>query len=927
MSIYRGAGGAGDAVADSSSEALLIRDLAVEVQADADAAAGSATSASTSATNAATSATSASNSATAAATSATNASNSASAASTSATNAANSATAAQTAETAAELAETNAETAETNAANSASAASSSASAASTSATNASNSATAAATSATNASNSATAASTSASNAATSATNAANSATAAQTAETNAETAETNAETAQAAAEAAQLAAETAETNAETAETNAEAAQAAAEAAQLAAELAQTNAETAETNAETAASNAATSATNAGNSASAAATSETNAAASAAAAAASYDNFDDRYLGSKTAAPTLDNDGNALVVGALYYNDGTVTPADKGMYVYDGTQWIAASAASTAILTVFKYTATAGQTTFTGADDNALTLTYTAGSAIITVNGAVMEVGVDVTATTGTSIVLAQAALVGDEVNIYAFATFNIANTYTQAEVDAFAVKLTGNQTVAGVKTFSSPVTTSAGTVSAPAITTTGDTNTGIFFPAADTIAFTEGGVESMRIDASGNLGVGTVSPANTLNVVKDNTAFRGQLSLQTASASNVAQMTFYNQSTLSAQFYQDYSDNSLNITNTRASHTALWTNGFERMRIDSSGNVGIGQSAPNNKLQSSYTVPASAPSAGAGAHGLAVGSSGFGLAAGALSSGNSYIQSTRWDGSATNYDLILQPNGGNVGIGTSSPTDSQSFGRAVDTRGTNGAAYYAATSDNTTRSFLATFTGAGYTGTETNHPFLFRTNNTERMRITSGGDLLVGTNSGIGNIKVVIKGNDTLGLQGSTATNTGNIFFRNPSATNFWSISTVEANFYIADADFSNFAYLNQNPTSWLFASDARLKKNIQDLNYGIDTVMAMKPRSFDYINTNKHDIGFIAQELRDVVPEAVSGNELPFDDADTPQEKANKILGVGKETLIPVLVKAIQEQQELIKQLQADVAALKGTI
>ena len=55
----------------------------------------------------------------------------------------------------------------------------------------------------------------------------------------------------------------------------------------------------------------------------------------------------------------------------------------------------------------------------------------------------------------------------------------------------------------GVATFS------AGTVSAPAITTTGDTNTGIFFPAADTIAFTEGGVESMRIDSSGNLLVGT----------------------------------------------------------------------------------------------------------------------------------------------------------------------------------------------------------------------------------------------------------------------------------------------------------------------------------------------------------------------------------------------------------------------------------
>jgi hypothetical protein len=161
--------------------------------------------------------------------------------------------------------------------------------------------------------------------------------AAETAETNAETAETNAETAQTAAEAAQLAAEAAqtaaelaETNAETAETNAEAAQTAAEAAQLAAENAQTAAELAETNAETAETGAVAA--------------QLAAESARDSALAAYDNFDDRYLGAKTSDPTLDNDGDALIAGALYFNS-----VDGAMRVYTGSVWVDAYAAGTSFL--------------------------------------------------------------------------------------------------------------------------------------------------------------------------------------------------------------------------------------------------------------------------------------------------------------------------------------------------------------------------------------------------------------------------------------------------------------------------------------------------------------------------------------------------------------------------------------------------
>lgn len=191
----------------------------------------------------------------------------------------------------------------------------------------------AADSATAAASSASSASSSASTATTQATNASNSATAAQTAETAAELAETNAETAQAAAASSASAASTSATNASNS-----------------------------------ASAASTSATNASNSATAAATSATN-------AAASYDAFDDRYLGSKSSNPTVDNDGNALLTGALYFN--TTVPE---MRLYNGSSWIFIGSGAAA--GVESFNTRTGAVTLTSSDvTTALTYTPLAPAAI------------------------------------------------------------------------------------------------------------------------------------------------------------------------------------------------------------------------------------------------------------------------------------------------------------------------------------------------------------------------------------------------------------------------------------------------------------------------------------------------------------------------------------------------------------------
>ena len=281
-------------------------------------------------TNASTSASTATTQATTATTQATNAATSATAASTSATNAATSATAASTSAT---NAATSASTATTQATNAAT----SASTATTQATNAATSETNAATSETNAATSATTATTQATNAATSATTATTQATNASTSATNASTSETNASTAKTAAETAQTAAETAETNAATSATAASTSATNSATSATASLTAQTAAELAETNAETAETNAATSATNAN-------TAKLAAEAAQTAAELASDTFEDTYLGAKASNPTVDNDGDALTTGDLYFN----TTSDE-MRVYNGTSWQTAAVSTASML--------------------------------------------------------------------------------------------------------------------------------------------------------------------------------------------------------------------------------------------------------------------------------------------------------------------------------------------------------------------------------------------------------------------------------------------------------------------------------------------------------------------------------------------------------------------------------------------------
>ena len=258
----------------------------------------------------------------------------------------------------------------------------------------------------------------------------------------------------------------------------------------------------ETNAATSESNAATSETNAAASESAASTSEGNAATSASAssssatassnsataAAASYDSFDDRYLGPKASDPTLDNDGSALLSGAMYWST-----SEDVMKVYTGSLWKLVSTVVEGVYQVTEFTNIATQTT--------LTITYDVGLAQVLYNGVQLNFS-DFTATNGTTIVLASPVALADDV-----ITVILWGAVTSSSLVGTAAALdTG--TAAGELPTNADLATGAFTTVGTAATK----NTGV---TTGTLPFAE---DVVLVDASGNANVNGILTADGLTV-------------------------------------------------------------------------------------------------------------------------------------------------------------------------------------------------------------------------------------------------------------------------------------------------------------------------------------------------------------------------------------------------------------------------
>jgi len=247
---------------------------------------------------------------------------------------------------------------------------------------------------------------------------------------------------------------------------------------------------------------------------------------------------------------------------------------------------ASGVTTTAYRTVTEFTATAGQTTFS-------VPSYTVGFIDVYRNG-VMLGSADYTATSGVSVVLVNGCTVGDLVEVISFQVSSVLNA-----ISATAGSVGSSNIANGVT-----INFADGSASTPSITNDGDTNTGIFFPAADTIAFAEGGAEIARFDSSGNLLVGTTS-ASGFDSGADNLIVGG--------GSGSTGMTIYSGTTSvgAINFADGTSGSAIYAGGITYNHNDnrmdfATTDGSGRMRIDSNGNVLIGTTSLDGRLNVAY---------------------------------------------------------------------------------------------------------------------------------------------------------------------------------------------------------------------------------------------------------------------------------------------------------------------------------
>ena len=230
--------------------------------------------------------------------------------------------------------------------------------------------------------------------------------------------------------------------------------------------------------------------------------------------------------------------------------------------------------------------------------------------------------------------------------------------------------------------------------------------------------------------------------------------------------------------------------------------------------------------------------------------------------------------------------VVTADSSGNVGIGTSSPTEKL---------------HIVSSASQTNIRLANSGSNNGYIGYDSSANMIFYTAGTEKTRIDTSGNLLVGTTSAL--------------FGANTFTRSGNAAV----AINRDGSDGVTLAFGRASSLVGNVA-VTSSSTSYNTSSDYRLKENIQPMTGALARVAALKPCTYTWKIDDSDGEGFIAHELAQVVPQCVTGEKDAVDADGNPVYQ-----GIDTSFLVATLTAAIQELNAKVDAQAAEIAALKG--
>ena len=413
---------------------------------------------------------------------------------------------------------------------------------------------------------------------------------------------------------------------------------------------------------------------------------------------------------------------------------------------------------------------------------------------------------------------------------------------------------------------------------------------------------------AITIDSSENVGIGN-SVASTIN------SANGTGNLVVGSGSGTEGITIYSGTTGEGtlQFADGTSGASTYVGQINYNHSSNFmsfgANGSERMRIDSSGRVIIGGTTPDTSAKLT----------------LEGGDLRFNTDDKGILWGNNEINGNN----ASDFINIVTANtermridsSGNVGIGTTSPlvklhilgTENNADTQAIRLSENSTQGGFIKYDGNVNELQLGGFNSGENTGiriARNDATTMFNTNGSERMRIDSGGRLLVGTTSPYSN-------NNAISIALNTTNSTSSPF---PQGIVYRKLNFQGSN--AVAVDFQDFAgnregsiQFNESGTSFNTSSDYRLKENIVEITDATSRLKQLKPKRFNFIaDANKTVDGFIAHEVSSIVPEAITGTKDAIDTNGKPIYQ-----GIDQSKLVPLLVKTIQELEARITTLEAN--------